>query len=322
MHQGRHREHRPARLALALLASVLGAGCAPKPPRPPIEDQTRRVAPLPACVMPLPARRATTTGTLRHLKEQEITKLVFPSFDEDKRLLPKDSPVCTGRNLLADPILSGGAPVRGGWPLAEEEGDALYGSGGDRIKVVWLRLLKWPDGTVGGPVSILRPKEKFAELFAVGSLRGRSERVKLGTQRMGTELLVTAEEDNCEGRKETDACENLMTVFLPRKGILNRIVDLPIERVAFKGKGERGTTGNLQYHLTSTADYKEDGIHLVEQVRVLDENGRELRKSEHERTFAVDDVKGTMVANEPSLWDRVVTPEAPPAPDARPVRPR
>ncbi len=309
-------------IAAALALAFGSVSCDPPPVRAPLEDQTRRVAPLPACVMPLPARRAATAGTLRHLKEDEIVKLVFPTFDQDKHQLPKDALACTGRNLLADSVLAGGAPTRGAWPLAEEEGDALYGSGGDRIKVVWLRLLRFNDGTAGGPVAILRPKEKFAELFAVGALRGHSERVRLGTQRMGSELLVTAEEDNCAGRKESDACENRMTVFLPRRGMLQRIVDLPIEKVAFAGKTERGATGPLQYHLTTNADYKEDGIHLVEQVRVLDENGREMRKAEHERTFTVDDVKGTMVASEGPLWERVVSPESPPAPDApRPRRP-
>ena len=307
------------RVAAGIVLAAVGMGCESPPPRTPIEDQTRRVAPLPACVMYLPARRAATAGTLRHLKEEEISRLVFPTFDEEKRTLPKDAVACTGRTVLGDPLLAGGAPTRGTWPLLEEDGDALYGSGGDRIKVVWLRFLKWNDGTVGGPLSILRPTEKFAELYAVGAFRGHSDRVKLGTQRMGNELLVIAEEDNCAGRKEGDACENRMTVFLPRKGILQRIVDLPIERVAYVGQAERGASGTLQYHLTTAADYKDDGIHLVEQIRVSDENGRELRKAELERLFAVDDIKATMVANEPPLWDRVVVKaEPPPAPDVHP----
>ena len=301
-----------------LLVSLSGllAGCAPPPARVPIEDQTRRVAPLPACVSPLPARRAASAGTLRHLKEEEIVRLVFPVFDQEKRLLPKDAAACTGRNVLGDPVLAGGTPTRGGWPLVEEDGDALYGSGGDRIKVVWLRLLRWGDGTAGGPIAILRPREKFAELFAVGALRGHAERVKLGTQRLGSELLVTAEEDDCAGRKEGVGCENRMTVFLPRRGILQRIVDLPIERVAYVGPRGAAT----EYHLTTVADYKDDGIHLVEQIRVLDDSGREVRKAEVERLFAMDDVKGTMAASEPALWDRIVKPEPEPTPDARPHR--
>jgi hypothetical protein len=299
-----------------LFLTLLTAGCASPSPRRPIEDQTRRVVPLPACVEYLPARRAETAGTLRKLKEEQIAKLVFPTFDEEKRALPKDAMACTGRNVLGDAVLSGGAPVRGGWPLVEQDGDALYGSGGDHIKVVWLRILAWPDGTVGGPIAIVRPTEKFAELFAVGAFRGHADRVNLGTQRMGSDLLITAEENNCAGRKEGEPCENRMTVFLPRRGVLQRIVDLPIERVAYAGQSERGATGPLEYHLTTTADYKNDGIHLVEQIRVLDDSGRELRKAELERQFAIDDVKGTMVASEPPLWDRVVKPEEPQKPDA------
>jgi hypothetical protein len=309
----------PLAALLMLTAQLAFTGCDAPPARTPLEDQTRRVAPLPACVMYLPARRATTAGTLRHLKEEEIVRLLFPAFDEEKRQLPKDSPVCTGRNVLGDPSLAGGAPIRGSWPITEEDGDILYGSGGDRIKVVWLRLLKWEDGTVGGPVAILRPSEKFAEVFAVGALRGRPERVKLETQRMGNDLLVTAEEDDCIGRKEGDACLNRTTIFLPRRGILQRIVDLPIERVAYVGQAERGAYGQLQYHLTTAADYKPDGIHLVEQIRVLDEGGRELRKAELERLFAMDEVKGTLVASEPPLWDRVVSPETPPPPPSPPA---
>src|ERR1700722_15541663 len=123
----------PRRLSVlapaGLVALAALTACSAPPPRTPLEDQTRRVAPLPACVMALPARRAVPAGTLRHLKEEEIVPLVFPAFDEDKRLLAKDSIACTGRNVLGDSILAGGSPTRGGWPLAEQEGDALYGSG-------------------------------------------------------------------------------------------------------------------------------------------------------------------------------------------------
>jgi hypothetical protein len=296
--------------SLLVAAVAVGAACTEPAKRPLLEDQTRRVAPLPACIMYLPSRRAATAGTLRKLKEEQIVKLVFPQFDEDKRTLAKGAPACTTRPILDDPVLSGGAPVRGGWPMVEQEGDVLYGSGGDRIKIVWLRVLAWQDGTVGGPIAIVRPNERFAELFAVGTYRGRAERVQLATRRMGDDLLVTAQEDACAGRKPGEACENRMTVFLPRSGILLRAAEIPIERVAYVGSGERGATGTLEYRLTTSADYKPDGIHLVEQIRVTDDNGRELRKAELERVFALDDVKGTMAPSEAPLWDRVVKPEA------------
>ncbi len=294
-------------------------GCGEPLKRVPLEDQSRRVAPLPACVLYLPARRAETAGTMRKLKEEQIVHLMFPSFDEEKRALPQGAVACTGRAVLGDPKIAAAQPAKG-WPYVEQEGDVLYGSGGDRIKVVWLRMLPQADGSVGGPVAIVRTTERFAELFAIGALRGHADRVKLSTQRMGAELLVIAEEDDCAGRKPGTPCENHMTVFLPRRGILAPVVEVPIERVAYVAQGERGATGTLEYRLTTAADYREDGIHVVEQIRVKDENGRELRKAELERLFVMDDA-GNMASAEPPLWDRVVKPEAArETPDARPPR--
>ena len=288
------------------IVAVTVGGCAEPTKRPLLEDQTRRVAPIPACVMYLPARRAGTAGTLRKLREEQIVKLVFPDFDEDKRTLPKGALACTGRPVLDDPVLAGGAPIRGGWPLAEQEGDVLYGSGGDRLKIVWLKLLSYSDGTVGGPIAIVRPSERFAEAFAVGAYRGHADKVQLATQRMGDDLLITAQEDACSGRKPGEPCDNRMSVLFPRSGLLARAAEISVERVAYLTQGERGATGTLEYRLSTSADYKGDGIHLVEQVKVNDESGREMRKVELERLFVLDDVKGTMTPSEPALWDRVV----------------
>jgi hypothetical protein len=258
---------------------------------------------------------------MRRLRDTEIANLIFPSFDPEKRLLPKSAPVCTGEPLLDAPELADGKPVRGGWPLAEKEEDLLYGSGGDRIKVVWLRALAFGDGTVGGPLAIVRGTERFAELFAAGPLRGHADRVSLGTQRMGPELLVTAEDDGCTGHKPGEACENVMGVFLPRSGELRRVVDVLAERIAYAGQGERGAEGALEYRLTSAADYRNDGIHLVENVRITDESGTELRVLERERLFALND-KGTMSSSDPPLWDTAVKLkfEKPDTPRARPPR--
>jgi hypothetical protein len=291
---------------LALSLGLLASACAEPPKRTLVEDQTRRVAPLPACVLYLPARRPEAAGTARKLREEQIVKLVLPQFVEEKRALPKDAAACTGVAIFADPLLANGAPVRGGWPLAEQEGDVLYGSGGDRIKIVWLRVLRFADGTVGGPLAIVRATERFAEAFAVGAYRGHADRVRFGTQRLGGEIVVTAQEDSCTGRRPREPCENHLSVLLPRAGVLRRAVDIPIERVAYAGHGEHGAMGILEYRLTTSAEYKVDGIHVTEQIRVNDDGGRELRKAELERVFALNDASGTLESPQPALWDSVV----------------
>ncbi len=307
-------EARCGAVGLPVVASavLMLAGCAAPPKRPLVEDQTRRVTPLPACVQYLPARRAATAGTMRNLREEQVVRLVFPQFDEDKRALPQGAIACTGRPVFDDPLLAGGTPIRGSWPFVEQDGDVLYGSGGDHLKLVWLKFLTFPDATVGGPVAIVRSNERFGEVLAVGVYRGRPDRVQLATQRMGSDLLVTAQENACVGRKPGEGCENHLTVMLPRLGRLARAADIPIERVAYGGEGEKGVTGQLEFRLTTSADYKADGIHLVEQIKVKDDTGLQLRSSELERLFALDDIKGTMAPNEPPLWDRVVKIVEPP----------
>ena len=301
------------------LALPLLAACEPPPPRSQPEDQSRRVAPIPTCVLHLAPRGAQSEGTLRRLKETEIVKLVFPQFDEGSRRLSKEATGCTGEPLLEDPLLAGGVPVRGGGSWTEEDGDILYGAGGDRIKVVWLRVLAFPDGTVGGPLAIVRGTEEFAELFALGAYRGLPDRVSLGTARLGPDVLVTAENDGCAGRQGQVACEDLRSIFRPELGVLRRVVDAPAVRIAYATKGERGATGELQYRLTSTPNYRPDGIHLLEQLAVSDESGAVLRRSERERVFAFTS-GGTMTSSVPPLWDSVGKVERKPEPSPRVAR--
>jgi hypothetical protein len=305
-----------AAIAILMMASAALSGCTPAA-RPKVEDQTRRVAPLPACVLHLPARRVESAGTLRKLREEQIVKLMFPAFDEDKRALPNGSPACTGRPVLDDPTVAQGTVAKG-WPHVVQEGDIVYGSGGDRIRVIWLKVYAWGDGTVGGPIALVRSNERFAELFAIGAYRGRGDRVKLATQRIGGDVFVTAEDDTCEGHRAGVGCETRLSVFLARKGVLGRVVDIPIERLDYLAQGERGAVGKLEYRMTSAADFRQDGIHLVEQIRVKDDVGRELRKAELERLFVLDDITGKMASSEPPLWDRVVTPDRPQTKDERP----
>ncbi len=255
---------------------------------------------------------------MRKLREPEVVKLMFPSFDEEKRALPQRAETCTGAALFDDPMFRDGQLVRrNSWPFIEQEGDLTYGSGGDRLKIVWLRTHTYADGTAGGPLAVIRSGERFAELFAIGALRSQSERTKLGTARMGGDFLVTAENDGCTGRKAGTACQTVMSVFLPRRGQLGTVVDIPVERIAYSGKAERGAMGVLEYHLTSVPEFRADAIRFVEQVRVKDDAGRDLRKAEHERIFTIDD-KGKATASGPSLWDQVVKSDDAPGDAPRP----
>jgi hypothetical protein len=196
------------------------------------------------------------------------------------------------------------------WPFHEAEGDIVLGSGGDRIKVAWFKIFTWPDGSVGGPVALVRANEQYADLFAVGALREPPERVKLGTERVGDDIVLVAEQDNCSGRKPGTNCESRLTLLLARRGELSPAAELSSERVEHFASPEKNATGTLEYRLTTVFDYKPDGIHLTEQILVTDEAGRSLRKAEVARLFALNDVEGKLTTLDPPLWDTFVGPEA------------
>lgn len=304
------------------LSAVLAlTGCGSEPPRSRFEDQSRRVAPVPACVVQLPARRPGSAGTMRSLREEQIIKLMFPTFDEGTRTLAQGSTTCTGTALFEDPVFKG-SDVRGkAWPFVAQDGDVFYGSGGDRLKIVWLRTHSFADGSAAGPVAVVRGGERFADLFAVGVYKGLPDHTRLGTARMSGELLVTAENDSCTGHKSGTDCTTVLSIFIPRRGGLNTLLEVPTERITYSGRAEKGSLGVLEYHLTSVPTFGPEGLKVVEQVRTTDDSGREIRKSERERLFAVDAVSGKAKASEPSLWDEIVkTPQ--PAPSAKPAAPR
>ena len=289
--------------ALAGLACALGSsGCAETPVRPKLEDSARRVAPLPSCIMYLPPKK-NGKAFIRQLREDEYWKLLFPTFDAGKGELPQDAKDCTGRPLLADWRFQGGAPLRG-WPEKVVEGDIVFGAGGDRLKVVWLRSHKFDDGEFAGALSIVRTQENFVEAYGVGVLKGRPETMRLQLERMGSEVIVTATDDGCTRAAPSTACETHVQVFIPRKGALSPIADIPLERRAYAMGSEKGAVGRVEYRLTTAPEFKPGLIKLFEQVMVHDDRGRELRKAELLRSYALTD-DGDLKASEGPLWPRI-----------------
>ncbi|MBX3261204.1 MAG: hypothetical protein KIS78_11550 [Labilithrix sp.] len=278
--------------------SPLTAGCAATEERPRTEDDARQLAPLPACLIELGSRGARTEGVIKSLSEEQLWRAVYPAYDARRRALPADPLACTGRPVLRDAALAGGTAS-----AAIQEGDTSLGSGGDRLKIAWLRSLTFEDGTAGGALALVRAYESTAEVYAVGAFRGRP-RTLFGIERIGPEVVVAAQDDGCAGRKAGAPCEAMVTVFRPRFGALDPVATIAQERVSYTVDGEPGVRGRTEYRLASSIQYLDGGIRVLEQVTVRDDLGREVRRAELERayTFAPD---GKMVVDEDSLWSRV-----------------
>lgn len=295
------RRHRIVRIVQAMAAglTLLAAGACGDPvvfPRP--EDAARQMAPVPACVVRLPLRKGRG-GVLRSLSEQQDWELVFPTYDKTNQSLPNDALPCTGRNIFADQAFTGATRITE-YPLAIAEGEILLGSGGDRIKVLWMRTHKFPDGTEAGPLALVRAKEDAAEVYAIGAYRGLSTRPFFGTERIGPEVVITVSDEGCNGLTKPVPCRDQTSVFLPRRGELVNVVSFASDQRDYVNAGEPGAPGRIEYRLTTSARYVATGVTLYEEMNAKDEAGRLLRHAELERVFHLRDLD--LVTYEEPLW--------------------
>ena len=281
-------------------ATLVASACAESERPPRVEDEARVMAPVPACITPLPARTTATAGTMRNLREDQYWQLVFPAFDDDRKLLPVDALACTGARVFDDPMFAGGT-TRGS-PIQVQEGDILYGSGGDRLRILWMRTHKWNDGGEAGPIALVRTKEDFAEVYAIGAYRRATPQTTFQAERVGTEFLVSATDDGCQGLPKTAPCETKVTLFLPRFGKLVPLVAIDTERRAYASGSEPGVSGNIEYRLTASPQYSAAGVSVFEQVKATDSTGRVLRKTELERVMLLHD--GKLESSSDSIWGR------------------
>src|ERR1019366_7042071 len=285
------------------LSGASGCG-SDRPPR--IEDYARAMAPVPACILPLPSRTHGAGQTMRNLTEEQNWQLVFPAYDTQNHTLAANSLTCTGARVFDDPVFAGGTTR--GTPIDVQSGDAVYGNGGDRVRIVWLRTHRWPDGSEAGPLALVRAKEDFAEVYAVGAYRRSNGSLTLQAERLGTEVLIAATDDGCQGQAKTSACETNVSLFLPRFGKLARLTTLVTEKRAFAAGAEPGVMGQVAYQLTASPQYTQDGIKLFEQVKATDAAGRLVHKTELERVLVLHD--GALETGD-SLWGKLYPGAAP-----------
>jgi hypothetical protein len=281
--------------------AVATTACAGSERPPRIEDDARAMTPVPACIAPLSARTHGAGQTMRNLTEDQYWQLVFPAYDAQNHRLPTNALTCTGGKIFDDPLFAQGT-TRGS-PIEVQDGDIFFGNGGNRIRIVWLRTHHWQDGSEAGALALVRAKEDFAEVYAVGAYRRYSGQLTLQAERLGNEVLASATDDGCQGQPKTSACETTVALFLPRFGKLARVATITTEKRAFATEGERGVLGQVQYELTASPQYSRDGIKLFEQVKAIDPAGRVVHKTELERTFVLQD--GTLHQGADSLWGRV-----------------
>jgi hypothetical protein len=282
---------------VAVAGACAGCGGGAKPPH--LEDAARETVPIPACVVALQPR--VNASGLRNLTEDELWHVVFPTYDVAKRQLPVGAETCTGERVFDEPDMIGATPR--GNAIDVKEGDILFGNAGDRLRIVWFRTHRWPDGSEGGTLALVRATEAAAEVYAVGIHKRPAAKTTLQSERIGSESIITAIDDGCEDQPKSAPCASTVTLYHPSNGHLDQLKTLTTEQRAFGSGSEPGIIGQLEYHLTSSPEYGSSGVKFFEEIESKDSGGHVVHKMELERTFALKD--STLDGGPDSLWSRV-----------------
>jgi len=293
-------------LAAGLVALPALAGCG-APEQPHAEIPTRYQIPIPVCTTPLPpvARKGGGRAVVRNLDAEQWMGVVSPSFEPRAGLGPTDTD-CTGHYLFANESLRGGISTKG-WPRPFDPDELDMRAGPEGMRVIWLRVLKFENGDVGGPVALVRAVDDHAEVYGIGSFRG-PPKSKINPVRVGNETLAVAESVLCP---DMDDCRKRADFYLARRGRLIDSAQVDIERTAVvPSVSERGLYA--KYTLKTDVTYKNNGIQLLEQVQVKivhyeagdRDSDRNLRKVEFSRFLRVE--RDTLFSSNDPLWERVV----------------
>ncbi len=306
-------------LSSSLLGGALlcGIGCAGAVESSRIEDRARRTVPVPICLKALERRSA---GVVSALKPEDYWSLVLPSFEAGPNTVDRSAPDCSGRAVFDKPELADAEGVRSGALTVKPE-TAVITPASDGLRIVWLPTHRFANEEAAGPLALLRPREGFAEVYAMGFYRGNEKSSRFALERMGTRFVVTAGDEGCTKAKGT-RCQSSFKVYVMRSGVLAASADLAVDRVDFRSMA--GVPGAVQYRLTVTPVFEDKALRVVEQLAVRDENQSVLRKSDMERVFKLS-ADGRLECKQQSLWDvegvNAAPSAAPTAPSAPPASP-
>jgi hypothetical protein len=302
-----------------LLAPV--TGCAGAVESSKVEDRARRTVPVPICLRPF--ERHGASGVVSSLRPEDYWSLVLPGYDPQQLTVDSASGDCAGRPAFVPADLADAEGPRGGL-IPVKPDDAMIASGPDGFRIVWLRTHKFPGGAHSGPLSLVRPREGYAEVYATGQYRGAVQTSRFSLERMGPRILVTATDEGCDGVKPNQACETSFSIYLLSAGRLARAATFPLDRIEYRSTAGIGEVA--QFRLVATPVFQENVIRVVEQVVVSAPSQGTIRKADLERVYKLQP-NGTLKANVDSLWAQVAAetaaaaPQPPPPPPAPPAKP-
>jgi len=199
------------------------------------------VIPVPVCTTPLsPPGGKGGQAIVRSLEPEQWMQILIPEYQPGEGLNATNVD-CTGHYVFANESLRFGVALNG-FPRRVNPDELIEGAGPRGLRVLWLPVLAFDNGDVGGPVALVRGIDDRAEVYGIGSFKG-PENTKLTPVRMGNETIVVAEAKRCP--EEPRMCRKEASFFLLRRGRLLEAATVDIERVQQRqqnmlGYGEGG----------------------------------------------------------------------------------
>ena len=291
-HSTRSLARRFAVLLGLALGGVLLGGCKKNVLSSRTEDDARLMIPVPICVKRLP--RASTPGAVVSLTPEEYWSLLLPSYDVGARTVDPTALDCSGRQSLAR--LSPPDTKR----IRVDPEKIVLAAGADGMKLVWLESHPLSEGVFEGLMAIIRQRESYMEVYAVGIHRGLPGGTRFTLQRMGPRLVVEAVQETCNGQGGDRRCNSSTSVYLMTTGALRHAANFPIEQVARTPGGD--DYGPVEYRFTASAEYRDTSIDLTEHLSVTAQGQGETRSSDLQRALRLEG--GQLLASGESLWTK------------------
>jgi hypothetical protein len=261
------------------------------------EDEARVMIPVPICVKRLPrgSGSGSAPGAVVSLTSEEYWSLLLPSFDRNQKTIDPTAADCSGRMSLMTLSPTGTSSLR------VDPEKVTLAPGADGLKIVWLQSHPLGEDSNEGLLAVIRQREGYLEVYAVGVHRGRPAGTRFTLQRMGPRLVVEAIQEDCTGEGSERRCRASTAVYLMGTGALRPAATYPVEQIA-KGSWKDGTP--VEYRFSASADYKDTAIELTEHLSVNSKAQGEIRSSDLQRALRLE--QGQLIASGESLWTKTL----------------
>lgn len=311
------------------IAAVSVVACSSNTPRP-------RAAPLPQpslCAINAPRRAA---GAVPTLHGDDWARLLIRNFRAG--LPPGNVSDCTGAAVewreptvrcRETPYASGPGPQR-----AITEDDVVVSRAGGNLRLVWVIVDRYvdrvptadggyrlEDGEAVGPVALTEFQGDRVVVRAIGTLRTLPRRPRLRLMPIGDRRVLVAEGEICRNNDDPLTCrrearlmvlEGHRFVAEPLRSQSGRCLGPARFEYAKSAQTTVSETGWLRsFELQTSAEYREEGVQVHEQVTVTDQDPRRpavpprvFRRVASDRAIYV--IGNALVSSEPSLWSRVL----------------